>query len=278
MTQKTFAVAHLPANEHGRDIVIGDLHGQRHALMRLLDRIHFDPACDRVLATGDLCDRGPDSFGCIALLREPWMRSVSGNHEKNLLDVIDELIPMIRQGTPFSVLKSVLLAVGRDMGGDWLAEWVAGPQFEMERLNETAALLRDLPHVLAIGEGEGRFNVVHAELARAGLISDQKLDAAHGAGDPKLMETVMWSRDLYRQFVQGKSFGHVGDLSTTYCGHQVVPQVVRYAQHVFIDTGCGYDRQPWHGLTAIVREDGNEIVAFEGTVTRQEAALKCCSP
>ncbi len=45
-------------NSSGRDFVVGDIHGSFGALEQLLQRLNFDPDCDRVFAVGDLIDRG----------------------------------------------------------------------------------------------------------------------------------------------------------------------------------------------------------------------------
>src|SRR3546814_1363745 len=74
---------HLPANTAGRDFIVGDLHGCLDLLQVELARIAFDPTRDRLFSVGDLTDRGPDSMGCLRLLREPWFYAVHGNHERS---------------------------------------------------------------------------------------------------------------------------------------------------------------------------------------------------
>lgn len=72
---------HLPENRRGRDLLVGDLHGCVSLLEGELDRIHFDPETDRVIAVGDLIDRGPESDLVAYLLLKPWFYSVLGNHD-----------------------------------------------------------------------------------------------------------------------------------------------------------------------------------------------------
>src|SRR3546814_7017992 len=76
----------MPANTVGRDFIVGDMHGCLDLFQAQLDRIGFDPTKDRIFSVGDLADRGPDSMGCLRLLREPWFHAVRGNHEDMLLD------------------------------------------------------------------------------------------------------------------------------------------------------------------------------------------------
>ena len=79
-----------------KTFVIGDLHGRRTQLRRLLEMIPRDPERDTVVLVGDLVDRGDEIPGSveevIALRRENAERVVClrGNHEQMLLDFVDE--------------------------------------------------------------------------------------------------------------------------------------------------------------------------------------------
>lgn len=73
-----------PPNAYGHDFVVGDIHGHRQRLLDELARQGFDKEKDRLFCTGDLIDRGPDSFGTLALFFEPWFHCVRGNHEDDL--------------------------------------------------------------------------------------------------------------------------------------------------------------------------------------------------
>ncbi len=74
--------------------VIGDVHGERHALTQLVRHLGYDdnghhPQGRKLVFVGDFCDRGPDSPGVLALVRQ-WVEAgnayaVLGNHEINLL-------------------------------------------------------------------------------------------------------------------------------------------------------------------------------------------------
>lgn len=74
--------------------VIGDIHGEGEALQGLLRALGYDTAgCHpdgrRLVFIGDLCDRGPDSPGVIALVArlvsEGRAQCLLGNHELNIL-------------------------------------------------------------------------------------------------------------------------------------------------------------------------------------------------
>ncbi|WP_336338549.1 metallophosphoesterase family protein [Haloarcula brevis] len=66
--------------------VVGDVHGCRPTLERLLDRL--DPtADDLVVFVGDLVRKGPDSAGVVDVVRQtPNFVTVRGNNEQKLID------------------------------------------------------------------------------------------------------------------------------------------------------------------------------------------------
>jgi hypothetical protein len=74
--------------------IIGDIHGELEALKALLHHLGYrhdgsHPQGRQLVFVGDLCDRGPDSPGVIALVRRlveaERAQAILGNHEINLL-------------------------------------------------------------------------------------------------------------------------------------------------------------------------------------------------
>ena len=66
---------------------IGDLQGCYDSFRRLLDKLDFDPASDRIWLTGDLVNRGPKSLKTLRYVHRnsDSMTTVLGNHDLYLL-------------------------------------------------------------------------------------------------------------------------------------------------------------------------------------------------
>ncbi|MFN2119454.1 MAG: symmetrical bis(5'-nucleosyl)-tetraphosphatase [Anaerolineales bacterium] len=97
---------------------IGDIQGCYEELRQLLDLLHFDPVHDRVLFTGDLVNRGPDSLSVLRFVRSLGERAVTvlGNHDLHLLAIAAG----VRHTKKNDTLAAILAAPDRDELLDWL--------------------------------------------------------------------------------------------------------------------------------------------------------------
>jgi bis(5'-nucleosyl)-tetraphosphatase (symmetrical) len=100
-----------------RRIFIGDVQGCRTELETLLERVAYDPAGDELQPVGDLVNRGPDSLGCLRLMRSLGARGVLGNHDLHLLRVAAGA----RTPGKWDTLDDVLRADDREELCAWLA-------------------------------------------------------------------------------------------------------------------------------------------------------------
>ena len=80
----------------GRTFAIGDIHGDLASLRLLFERLPELTSEDTVVFLGDYIDRGPDSAGVVAWVRDFTVKSpakvvaLRGNHEDAWLQVVDE--------------------------------------------------------------------------------------------------------------------------------------------------------------------------------------------
>lgn len=97
---------------------IGDVQGCYESLRRLLDRVRFDPKCDRIWFTGDLVNRGPDSLRVLRFVKNLGSSAVTvlGNHDLHLLAVAAGIGKKKAQDT----LDDVLAAADRHELISWL--------------------------------------------------------------------------------------------------------------------------------------------------------------
>jgi serine/threonine protein phosphatase 1 len=227
-------VEHHLANVRGRDFVVADLHGCLELLWRLLRHVQFDPSRDRVWSVGDLTDRGPDSWGCLRLLKQPWFHAVLGNHDALLLNH----------------LKNPVKIRHHDEG--WLADLSPSRESRQALASVWIEALESLPAVQVVGAGTpGRFQVVHGELLNDGPpVSEVMIDTWDFVDRQRTLERATYGRSLLQTWREGKPVrrAHMPNLSPIYCGHTIVPRACWLARQVYLDMGAFLGMSP-AGLT-----------------------------
>lgn len=74
-----------------RTIIIGDIHGCYRELTKLLEKVAFDKEADRLIALGDLMDRGRQPYEVYDFFRHIKAETgecciiIKGNHEEMML-------------------------------------------------------------------------------------------------------------------------------------------------------------------------------------------------
>lgn len=226
-------VKNLPKNTLGRDFVVGDLHGSISLINELLSRVDFDTTKDRLLLVGDLADRGPESRACLALLLEPWCHSVMGNHEELLLGGFWSTIhPGIARPNFFYGSEEDLLF----NGGQWTMDEFPRPSDEFFHLLEKVA---ELPQIIVVGEGDGRFNIVHAELPLS--YTDETIDSLPTVIDIDEFDSpyFRWARVIMDGCPTDHAEKKTRDgLSDTYTGHTIGKGIRQADGHICLDTGA----------------------------------------
>ncbi len=98
--------------------VVGDIQGCVTPLKRLLRRVGFTPAKDRLIATGDLIGRGNEGLATLSFLRElgDSFTTVLGNHDLHFLAVCAGVAPRRHQDG----FDDILDHASCDLLRDWL--------------------------------------------------------------------------------------------------------------------------------------------------------------
>lgn len=222
----------VPTGE--RCYAIGDIHGCRDALDRLLERIKADVGRGadraRLIFLGDLVDRGPDSKGVIDRVMGgafPVARvdTIMGNHEEAMLGAYDGTNDA-RGWLSYGGIQTL-----ESYGIDRAEHFARG--FDLRRRMHDVipaghiAFLRSLPDQLRVGD----YLFVHAGI-RPGVAFDRQRP-----------EDLRWIREgfLDSESDHGAMVVH---------GHTISPAPQQLANRIGIDTGC-YAGGP---LTALVLE------------------------
>lgn len=211
----------LPRNVSGRDFVVGDIHGHFELLESLMRQVAFDPRCDRMVAVGDLVDRGPNSHQVLEWLECPWFHSVRGNHEQMILDHEVGAGEALRH---------------RNNGGAWFHDSSHEVQAAI------AARLALLPFALDIETTAGKVGVVHAEpplLPGQSHWNDVVLNLSGGQGGD--VQQLTQRQVLYsRSRIQKSDTRRVEGVARIYVGHTSVPEPRYLGNVVYLDTGCSW--------------------------------------
>ena len=252
---------------------IGDVQGCFSALERLIERIAFDPARDRLWFVGDLVNRGPDSVRVLRYIKNlnGAATTVLGNHDLFLIAAGSGLVSL----RPKDTIGDVLSAADRDELIHWLRRqkllYHSGPftlvhagllpQWTVEEAallaSEVEAALRgpDFHTVLrrlypvsglqwAAGlEGAARLAAVATVLTRLRTCSPSGLMEPDYSGPPA--EAPLGFLPWYE--IPGRR----NQATTIVCGHWAALGLHLTDNVLALDSGCVWGRR----LTAIRLED-----------------------
>lgn len=90
------------------DYVVGDIQGCLDPLLKLLERVNFEPTTDRLIAVGDLVNRGPKSLETLRFCKGlgSAFNSVLGNHDLHLLAISHGVRPATNKDTLNEILDA----------------------------------------------------------------------------------------------------------------------------------------------------------------------------
>ncbi|HER35681.1 MAG: metallophosphoesterase [Halothiobacillaceae bacterium] len=242
----------LMKNRRGRDFIVGDLHGSRGLLEKILDKHGFAPERDRVIAVGDLVDFGEASLDTLRLLGESWFFSVAGNHERVLAD--HRIV--LAERTLGDAQRRDLEA----MGAGWLLS--AYDKLNDDKwddlITEVMNLIGQMPLMIQVGNGPSAVGVVHAELPLwdwdqnvARLERVKKLGYWTNPGADASFDPLLWGRSQLNEVLGGgQPERSVAGIDWVIAGHTVTDRPVRDGNRLWIDCG-GWERRPGRGLVLV---------------------------
>jgi len=211
-------VLSLGRNRHGRDLVVGDIHGQRQTFKHLLDKVGYSPGDgDRLLLLGDLIDRGPDSASMFEWLQREDVTCVRGNHEQMMLDALEG----------DRMARETWIELN---GGEWSAALTASER------DAWLEKLRSMPLAVEVEAGQGTFVLVHAEVPIE--TPWWAMQAWLAEGHHCTGVRAIWARDR----INGRTpLDHgVPDVWRTFHGHTPLKQLVQIANMRWIDLAAAY--------------------------------------
>ena len=202
------------SNPHGRDLVVGDVHGCFRTLDRVLTELRFDPVSDRLFGVGDLVGRGPHSAEALVWLETRFEAVVMGNHERPLLYWFD---PHRRPSSAHQ--PAWLRRVPRTQHRRW------------------RAVLARMPLVVTIETVYGAVGLVHADVPHPDwAIATAMLEV----GAPEHVDITLLGPDAPEEEVRRHRSRPVAGLRALVHGHFVVDEVERVANRWNIDTGATF--------------------------------------
>ena len=217
-----------------RVFVCGDLHGEYLFFMKCLQELDFKVGTDILVCTGDLVDRGPNSYELLCHFlynKTSSFHSVRGNHDE------------------FLVQKDYSTALYN--GARWILDYEKETlEILGKRISET------LPYAITISTPFSRYGVCHAEVPIEFENWDYFLENIG-----RCKEEVVWSRDVIQLnenlFYKNKL---VTGVECVFHGHTIVekePFIVN--NRWYIDTGASY----YGNLTFVeLTESGNIVRTF----------------
>lgn len=293
MNTKQIYYKKIQTNNNGRDIIIGDLHGNLKALMFILNEIKFDYSNDRILSTGDLVDRGDNSLDCLRLTKEVFFESARGNHEEFLhsffLALKEFLITTNNYGS-----KNALKFISsngeslRSMSSEWIYDLASENKLSMSLIDEIILLSdkREISHIMVANDGDRELIFTHSSLPsslpRELNSSDSLIEKSSLSGrkaDVFLTE-VLWSVNKNFVLCHQNRKELKNNLSSLYenkqplifHGHTVFDNVMKVNQEIFLDTGCGFKSNRKNNpprLSAIVLQEKRLLESNEDGLLSQ---------
>ncbi|KAE8152023.1 hypothetical protein BDV25DRAFT_128318 [Aspergillus avenaceus] len=242
-----------------RLIFIGDVHGCKIELDKLLEEVDFNPENDHLIFAGDMINKGPDSLGVVDLAREYSASCVRGNHEDRVLNLRHNMIS-----------ANTLVDSSLDDENLHRGQYTKERKLAREMSDEQADWLDTCPVVLNVGQVKG---IGQVAVAHAGLSPSVDLDRQDPYSVMNMLTVDLkthvpsasrkgtkWTKlfNKHQELLYSSLHNTVEDpesmLTTVIYGHDPKSGLSLKTYTKGLDTGCIKGGK----LTALVVEDGGK--------------------
>ena len=214
-------------SKHDRVLVVGDIHGNLKALMKLLKKAKYDPQKDLLVSLGDLIDRGDHSLATLTyFLDNPNILVVAGNHEDIMVrSFFDE------------TSKSGNKALWHGNGGTW------GDDVDKSLLKTIAKkMVNQFAYTATVELQCGtKFGFTHGD-----VVGTKWLGENYHNQSVKELTRLMWGRDRAKHKYRANYV--IEDVDFTIHGHTPSELPHQFRNSIFIDTGAAYKEGMLTGL------------------------------
>ncbi|KAJ5199002.1 Molybdenum cofactor biosynthesis MoeB [Penicillium cf. griseofulvum] len=243
-----------------RLVIVGDVHGCKAELVRLLKKVSFNQkGGDHLIFVGDIINKGPDSTGVVDLARQHSASSVRGNHEDRILLLRREMVKTKTLSTPDD--DEEYRFSSRELSERALARSLSDEQIQW---------LENCPVILNVGQvsGMGQVVVVHAGLVPGVELENQDpssvmtmrtIDLDTHVPSPK-KKGMNWAKmfdkhqsKLYSSLETSAEDPLASTMTVVY-GHDASTSLSIRTFTKGLDSGCVKGKK----LTALVIEDGGK--------------------
>ncbi len=217
-------------NPHGRDFVVGDIHGMFSFLESQLESLDFNPELDRVFSVGDIIDRGPESYRVLEFLNKPWFHSIKGNHEMMLIEAKHK--------------KTNYRSWVKNNGGAWWED------VDPETQTTIREQLSELPVAFEVATNTGNVGVVHADVP----VDQSWQDIIHSIySDEEMRDYMMWSRNRFKSIQLTGETSEIKGIDLLVMGHIPTKTPIHISNLYYIDTGAVYCRKKGLGHLTLLQ-------------------------
>lgn len=275
MLRKAADIAVLNENVLGRDVLIGDVHGEFTQFKNVVADLFATPSDNhnRLIIVGDLIDRGSGSLDVLQYIyntNEECKKSglpkkiyfIKGNHEEMALKVIKLKIKKEEDPKNFTADDDINFTKAQGHHERNGGEWLTKGKFTIDQLKIIEEILEPAPYILHVN-GKNPFNVVHADMPFRDDILLDKIKHDDFSLDNNEKEYAVWARASHKADIPIKDHGRNTESIPTYCGHTIFGGARKDTNHINLDFGSYFS-----GAILAIDHTKSSLILYSGIKTK----------